>query len=104
MTDPTLFDAQAARDEGMGRAEDHAAPDWKDLAATVALGLALDRPTFTADDVWDVLGSDAPSTHDGRALGPVLVNLARQGRIRRVGYAPSRRRHASPIAEWAAIR
>jgi hypothetical protein len=100
-----LFSAFAARDEAIARVDRNADDAWKACAETVVLHLARMRPTFTADDVWAYLTAHHDvSTHEPSALGAVITRLARQKKIRKIGYTQSARkaRHAAPIAVWSA--
>lgn len=98
-----LFSVFEARDEAIARADEHADEAWKARAEAVVLLLARMRQTFTADDVWAYMTAHhQESTHEPRALGAVITRLAKANKIRKVGYTPSKRRHAAPIAVWAA--
>ena len=72
------------RDEAMARADQHAQPEWKDLARRCIEWLARERRTFTSDDIWDALAEHYPNvqTHEHRALGPILLKATRDGLIR----------------------
>ncbi len=102
---PNLFDAMAERDEALTRVDENANAQWKQTCTNVVLLLARTRLTFTADDVWFYLEKHHDvSTHEPRALGAVLNQLSKAGRIHPTGgYAPSVRRHAAPIRVWAAV-
>jgi hypothetical protein len=90
---------QALRDEGVARVD--AAQDewWKSCADQAIDTLAAAGRPFTADDVRDL---GVPDPTSPRAWGARFLTAARQGRIVRVGYVPSRRAsvHAHPIAQW----
>ena len=96
----TLFEAEEARDEAMGRAE-RGAGDWIQRARESVALIALARFDFTTDDVWNALGEDRPD--EPRALGAVMKAMARDGVIRATGeYRKSTRVdcHARPVAVW----
>ena len=100
-----LFSAFQARDEAIARVDANADDAWKQRAEAVIIHLARMRPTFTADDIWAYLEAHHDvSTHEPSALGAVITRLARQKKIRKVGYTQSARktRHAAPIAVWSA--
>ena len=118
MTDPSLFDdgpsdtlvakaqriieARKARDQAMRQAEQASAAAWKAAVVDLILGWPKGRE-FTGDDVWDAAARLAESTHDPRALGPVLVLLRKGGHIKPTDtYRPSTRkeRHAGPVRVW----
>lgn len=99
--------AVAETDEAVERVERHADAAWMDDAHAAVHNLAKDAAEtgqpFTADDVWGYLhdhGIQAP--REPRALGAVMRAAVRAGKIAAVGYAPSRRRHMTPIRAYAA--
>jgi hypothetical protein len=99
-----LFSSFAARDEALQRVDQNADDAWKQRAETVVLLLARMRQTFTADDVWAYLAAHHDvATHEPRALGAIITRLAKANKIRKVGYTPSTRRHAAPVAVWSAV-
>lgn len=102
---PNLFDAMRERDEALAQVEANADERWKQVCADVVLLLARTRLTFTADDVWFYLQKHHDvSTHEPRALGAVMTQLHKAGRIAPTGaYEPSVRRRAAPIRVWSAI-
>lgn len=65
--------------------EEHAAPDWKDAAWQVLLRLCRTGQQWTTDEFWLVMRDQHPTvtTHEPRALGPLLRNLVRQGYARK---------------------
>jgi hypothetical protein len=96
----TLFDAEEARDEALGRVE-RGAGDWFQRARDTVQLVALARFDFTTDEVWDALGEDRPK--EPRALGAVMKAMAGEGKIRATGeYRKSVRVdcHARPVAVW----
>lgn len=99
----TLFDeAGRARDEALARVGDHADPAWTATARRIVLAISAGGE-FTTDDVWTGLESAGVATHEPRALGAVIRQLAGEGAIGKAGtYRPSTRAacHARPIAVW----
>lgn len=97
MTQMTL--GEALKQIGTTRADLAADQLWKTLADAAINRLAATGEPFTADDVR-ALGVPDPSSP--KAWGARFLTAARQGRIVRVGYVPSRRPsvHAHPIAQW----
>ena len=96
---------RAARDEGMARADDHAPPEWKVHAAAAIDARISSGAEFMADDVWaDLDAAGVPKPPERRALGPLIVQASKRGRIVRVGYRQSTRpeAHANPKAVWVA--
>lgn len=69
-----IFDA---RDEAIDRVEEHANPDWKEVAYVTALGVARVKRFFTSEDVWDALSGDV-CTHEPRAMGAVMRRLRKE--------------------------
>lgn len=114
MTEPvSLFDHPAgdevpvsewpggvARDAALDQVEEHANPEW--LATAEAYVRRLPSGLcFTTDDVWDHLGELA--THEPRALGAVMMRLAKARVVAKTGnYRPTTRKqaHARPIPVW----
>lgn len=90
---------EALKEIGTTRADLAADKVWKQLADAAIDRLATAGEPFTADDVRE-LGVPDPSSP--KAWGARFLSAAKQGRIIRVGYVPSRRPsvHAHPIAQW----
>jgi hypothetical protein len=102
MTQANLFDAvraRAARDEAIERVEVSASPEWKARARSAVLRLADELRVFTTDDVWRVI----PKPREPRALGAVMQQLARAGRIKHAGWAKSAQvsRHHTDVKTWS---
>jgi len=77
--------AQAAKEEAMERVELHADEDWK-MAAEVAVRLVARRGRpFTTDEVVELLTQSNVTTHDLRALGPIMRNALREGLVEESG-------------------
>lgn len=76
-----LFDAaeaMRARDAAIRRVDEHADPAWRETALAAVSRLAAAGQPFTTDDVVRALPATV-STHDPRALGPVMLRAARMG-------------------------
>jgi len=107
MRQADLFDEQAAREahkDGMGRVEDHAAPEWKDHALEAVRATARSGREFTVDDVWPNLAGGA--THDLRAMGPVMKRAQRLRLIEPTGRFELARRiscHKCPRRVWRSL-
>jgi hypothetical protein len=99
----TLFDqAQGARDEALRRVDEHADPEWKDVAYDAVVLTARNFREFISDDVWKV--SDLPSTREDRALGPVFLKASRAGLIAKTDRVrPSVRSHLSGKPVWRSL-
>jgi hypothetical protein len=114
---PTLFDEPApepapnpwaqieagrkARDAALEAVEEHAEPDWKELALEAVRATAMTRAEFVAEEVWAV--GNLPQTRENRAMGPVMLKAARSGWITktdRVRPSPSAKQHLGPAIVW----
>lgn len=106
---PPRAAAEARRDHGIQTAEAHAAalsPVWMD-EATEMLGRWCDftEADFLAEDFVAWCGTrDLAAPLDGRAWGEVFRRGAKQGIIRRVGYAPANTSNRSPKCLWRRVR
>jgi hypothetical protein len=101
---PRLFDPDEGdrrRDDGMGRADDHADPDWKTIADQIVRDFTM---PFTGDDVWFTLDRrGVVYPHEPRALGPIIMRVYRAGLIEPTGRFLRTARpsaHRSPQREW----
>lgn len=99
--EPPLARARRERDEALKRIADHGKREWRKAAEDVALRLAEEKASFTSDDVMEALGTMHLPDQDPRLLGAVLRGLAVDGKIKKLGYEPSRRRHCAPVVTWA---
>ena len=97
-----LLDSLAAREDAIARADSNADGDWKEAAYRAVLSVAERLPTFTADDVWDVLERSSESTHEPSALGPIFLRAAKGGLIVKTGeLRPTRdRRRHRDLTVW----
>jgi hypothetical protein len=74
--------AELARTNALQRVDDHADPDWRNVAYQCVVAVARRCAAFTTDEVLDELAKHpAISTHEGRALGPVMMRAQRAGVI-----------------------
>jgi hypothetical protein len=97
---------QAARDEALERVEAAAHEEWKLAAAEAIASLAFNFETFTSDDVWRILDRSEHTTHERKAMGPMLLNAARDGLIERTGRTVDSRRtacHGRPVRVWRSL-
>ena len=107
MTQPGLFDRQAAingRDQGMADVS-RTEVDWSIRAAHALRLCAEQHLEFIVDDVWRYMDpADIP--HDSRAMGPILMNAARQHLIRnsrRIQLSDRRTSHRNPRPIWLSL-
>ena len=92
ITQPDLF--SIAKDDAIGRADDHANESWKHAALVSVRWCAHMHPDFTADEVWHRLEEhDDITTHEPSAIGPVFLRASHAGRIRKTG---EQRRSVNP--------
>jgi len=99
-------EAERLRDEGMERAADHAEreiPEWRNEARRILEITAALHRNFTSEDIKiqaDIRGLPRPP--EPRAWGAVIQRAARDGIIRKVGWADSTSRtcHCRPMQLW----
>jgi len=94
--------ANADRDRAMTRVNATASKLWKDQASGIIRALAETGRHFTSDDVMDRM-DQLDIVTDPRALGPVMRKALTDGWIVKTGYAPSRRRHSTPINVYVGL-
>jgi hypothetical protein len=101
-----LFSAKAAKQDGMERVGKHADEAWLRAAGMAAFQAAKELAELTSDDVWDRIPPGF-STHEYRAMGPVMQTAAKSGWIIQADKKPrpSKRRslHASPRTVWRSL-
>lgn len=71
----------SAKAEAISRVEAHANEDWLDAAMLALQRVARRQAELTTDDVWAVLNTGDASTHEARAIGPVMLRGQREGLI-----------------------
>jgi hypothetical protein len=77
--------ARAARDEAIEQVDENAEPQWKEAARLIVRELARTRVPFTTDAVWRELAYQSVIVpHEPRAIGGVMMGLARAKVIRRL--------------------
>ena len=101
------------RNDGAARAAEHAdrtIPTWAERA-TLAVHVYLVREIaqeFTGEDVrvWASEHMGVPEPPDRRAWGAVMMRIAREGKIRRIGYQPHKdpSRHNGISTVWQRVR
>lgn len=104
----TLDEARRRRDEALKAVERNASKTYKDALRYCVLYEANTKGQFSADDVWEQMSIKFPdliayAEEDPRALGAIMVKLAKDNLIAKSGqYTPSVRRHCTPITVWRA--
>lgn len=99
-----IFDATAAADDAIARAEAHADPDWYTAALDAARQVARTRRRFTSEDIRTAIGG--LSTHEPRALGCIMRALKRENLAIPLNiYEPTARveAHARPLRVWESM-
>lgn len=102
--------AKDKRDIGMARATDRANrehEEWTDVAMfylVVFLSFVnlSEKNQFLAEDVIEFCKRNRFETADSRAWGSVFRRAAKEGVIRKVGYAPAKSSNLSPKTLWEA--
>lgn len=97
------YAARIAREDGIGRADAHANPEWRDVALDAVRRAALRNLEFTTDAILPFLNETSVTTHEPRALGPVMLAAMRQGWIEptdRVERSTSVSRHCAKKQVW----
>jgi hypothetical protein len=107
----THTEAEARRDVGMARAVDHAdrdVPGWS-FDAQAALGRYCKAHghghQFLAEELrlYAETLAIVPTPPSQKAWGAVMQRAAREGLIRKVGYAPSASSNMSPKTLWGVV-
>lgn len=73
--------ARVARDNAIARADKHADEAWKAAALEAVKRVAETNARFNTDKVIDLLAGENVSTHEPRALGPIMQRARRMGWI-----------------------
>jgi len=101
-----MNEAIAVTEEAIERVEAAADPDWLDAAAAAVIQAATHLETLTVDDVWTYMPEDV-STHDNRAMGPVMRRAMVAGLIEPTSdYRLSEQVqcHRNPRRVWKSMR
>lgn len=91
--------------KGMGRAERHANPAWWLAAEQAVVKVAKLKPKLTTDDIITEMTGSGTSTHEMRALGPLMRNAAADGVIEKALELPVKcatrpNNHRRPLTVW----
>lgn len=95
----SFMEAQERRDAGMASVDENADDEWKIACCAVVMGLATGH-TFLAEDVRGGVADAGYHVHDNRALGPVMLRLAKEGLIEQAGFARAKSSNLSPKVLW----
>lgn len=92
-------------DEAMRRVVAHAPEPWTAAAERAVKEVAMAMPYLTTDEVWAAMPPDR-STHENRAMGPIMTRAGRQGLIRATDEHRDSTRpeaHARPVRIWKSL-
>ena len=103
----TYSKAAERRDDGMQRAVEHAdAVDmfWSDTAYAHVMDFCRLKDTFLTEDARAFAeGRGLNPPPDGRAWGAVMRRAAKNGLMKKCGYAPAKSSNLSPKVLWEAL-
>ena len=98
--------ATEAKEKALAQVASTTDTNWKQQIIDIVLGYATDTE-FTTDQIWDYCYQHNIETpHEPRALGAILIGLARNGFVKATDrYRPSHRVacHARPIRVWCRL-
>lgn len=102
----TLDDARArdAQADALRRVDEHADPEYKDVALAMVKRAAQLHREFTTDQVLELLQDKPVTTHEGRVLGAIMRRAKDLGYIvptPRFTDSASVSRHRAPKRVWA---
>lgn len=101
---PSLLDQiVAARDEAVDRVDRNANIEWKIKAYEVGKRIARDNRILISEEIWDALAVEGVTTHEPRAMGPVMKRLQADKIIEPTGdfmISPSPLGHGRPSRVW----
>ncbi len=97
-----------SKDEAINRVEANANAEWRVAAYKACCLCAQQWIELSTDDVWELMDALFPDcrTHDPRAMGAIMRQAARAGKIEASGeYFKSRRPqcHGRPVAIWDSL-
>jgi len=105
-----IFDAARARGErdvAMERVNANADADWKRFVTALVVEIAKKYSEFTTDDVERLrIARGGPSTPEGRAYGPIMLEAARRGVCRKTGRVRNSElvsNHGRPKQIWESL-
>jgi len=99
---------EKAKQEGMGRADGAAPPEWKVYAYQVLKRLCKRVPDMTTDDVFFAIQDEGypPDPPEPRAFGPLMVRAASDGLITQTDEfrkSDRKKAHRRPKQVWRVI-
>lgn len=101
----TEDDGSTGKKDGMDRVDANADLDWKTEAYNAVLRIAAAQEFFTPDDVRAEIALTGATTHDDRALGPIMLRCAREGLIEKmeIGLSVNPSRHRGHAQRWRSL-
>jgi len=75
-----IREGERLRDASMNQVEANADSEWKEHASLAVFRAAQQQAEITSDDVWPFIPSES-TTHDNRALGPIMRSMMGEGVI-----------------------
>lgn len=95
-----------AREAGIARAEEHAAPTFNEVALNLLEAYAMNHREVFCDDFWDWVKDKPmlPETHELRALGAVYRKAAHNKWIEKSGkFRSSKGAGTGPRPIWRSL-
>ena len=109
MQQPSLWTSSLAerlRDAGIQAADDHADPEWRDIALLSVHECAEMFSEFTSTSVWNRVSVYEAKTHEGRAMGAVMKRAHKLKWIEPTDkFVNTKRvtRHRAPVRVWKSL-
>jgi hypothetical protein len=100
-----LFDealGESLKQEAIRRVDENAQEEWKAAALAAVYKVAQSHPMITTDTVWQAIPEEV-ETHEGRAMGAIMVKAAKEGWITKTNQVSESARpacHRRPLALW----
>ena len=102
------MDGEGGKRDGMDRAKRHSDPEWYRCMLICAQEVARNRPFFTTDEVVKLKVYLFPNatTHEQRAIGPLMKDVAKLGYCVRTGdwhESSQAQNHRRPQRMWSSL-
>lgn len=102
----SLAAARIARDQALVQVDESADQAWKRVALEKVQEVARNHHVLTVDQVQELLKGEEVSTHEGRAMGAVIMQARRNGWIESTGTTVQSKQkhcHANPRTLWRSL-
>jgi hypothetical protein len=86
---------QTKRDSALARVESNAGPDFKSSARSFVVDYLSQHGEKSCEEITAAVWSAGIEAHDRRAMGPVMMSLARKGVIEKCGACTRKRGHGT---------